>query len=70
MFVLSPTAWQATLLRQNQRVGMPIRTLDSYIAGEAALDEHVLSRLMKLLGLEYDDGKLLKDGMQRLVLPI
>jgi hypothetical protein len=26
------------------------------------LDEHVLSRLMKLLGLEYDDGKLLKDG--------
>jgi hypothetical protein len=54
--------WPEPLLAVAKRVGMPIRALDSYIAGEAALDERVLSRLMKLLGLEYDDGKLLKDG--------
>jgi hypothetical protein len=54
--------WPEPLLAVAKRVGMPIHALDSYIAGEVALDEHVLSRLMKLVGLEYETGKLLRDG--------
>jgi hypothetical protein len=54
--------WPEPLLTVAKRVGTANRALDSYIAGKAALDEHVLSRLMKLVGLKYDYGKLLKDG--------
>lgn len=54
--------WPEPLLTVAKRVGTPNRALDSYIAGKAALDELVLSRLMKLVGLKYDYGKLLKDG--------
>jgi hypothetical protein len=32
--------WPLLLLAVAKRLGMPIRALDSYIAGETALDEH------------------------------
>jgi hypothetical protein len=54
--------WPEPLLTVAKRVGTANPALDSYLAGKAALDEHALSRVMKLLGLKYDYGKRLKDG--------